>query len=292
MLHRKIFFPILGGLIALIVILSVIVFHGQNNALSVVFLDVGQGDAILISQGSQQVLIDGGKDGKLLLEKLGKYIPFWDRKLETIIETHPDQDHIGGLVDVLRTYEVGSVLETKMQNNSQTFKKLEETVDQLASQHKLEKIEAKKNVVIKFSNGAILQILYPLESVTDTNSNDTNLASVVAKLTVGDSRFLFTGDFPTLQDSSLLGSGEDVSANFLKVAHHGSKYATSNEFLEKVKPTEAIISVGKNNSYGHPSPEVLQRLLQHKVKILRTDESGDVEYECQNLNSKCFLKSF
>ncbi len=147
-------------------------------------------------------------------------------------------------------------------------------------------------MVIKFSNGAILQILYPLESVTDTNSNDTNLASVVAKLTVGDSRFLFTGDFPTLQDSSLLGSGEDVSANFLKVAHHGSKYATSNEFLEKVKPTEAIISVGKNNSYGHPSPEVLQRLLQHKVKILRTDESGDVEYECQNLNSKCFLKSF
>ena len=144
MLHRKIFFSILGGLIALIVILSVIVFYGQNNAMSVVFLDIGQGDGILISQGSQQVLIDGGKDGKFLLEKLGKYIPFWDRNIETIIETHPDQDHIGGLVEVFKAYSVASVVETKMQNNSQTFKKLEETVDQLASQNKLEKIEAKK----------------------------------------------------------------------------------------------------------------------------------------------------
>ncbi len=165
MRNRKIFFSILGGIFALAIILSVIIMHSREEVLRVIFLDVGQGDAILISQGSQQVLIDGGKDGKLLLEKLGKYIPFWDRKIENIIETHPDQDHIGGLISVLQTYEVESVLETKMQSESQTFKKLEETI----AKNKVEKVEAKKNVLLKFSNGATLQILYPFDSVTDVN---------------------------------------------------------------------------------------------------------------------------
>ncbi len=285
--NRKIFFSILCGLIVLIVILSSIVFHGKNETpLSVVFLDIGQGDAILISQGSQQVLIDGGKDGKLLLEKLGKYIPFWDRNLETVIETHPDQDHIGGLVDVLGAYNVGAVVETRMQNDSQTFKKLEETI----SNNKIEKIEAKKDLTIKFSDGAMLQVLYPSESVTDKNVSDTNLYSVVVKLTVGKSKFLFTGDFPTTQENELFGSHVDINADFLKVAHHGSKYATSDEFLNNAKPSDAIISVGKNNSYGHPNPEVLQRLAAHKINILRTDERGDIEYDCQNLNEKCQIK--
>ncbi|MEI8343949.1 MAG: MBL fold metallo-hydrolase [Candidatus Moraniibacteriota bacterium] len=289
MRNRKIFFSILCGLIVLIIILSTIVFQGKSDApLSVVFLDVGQGDAILISQGSQQVLIDGGKDGKLLLEKLGKYIPFWDRNLETIIETHPDQDHIGGLVDVFGAYTVGSVVETKMQNDSQTFKKLEETI----ANNKVEKIEAKKDVAIKFPDGAILQILYPLSSMIDVTNKDTNVASVVVKLTVGESNFLFTGDFPTTQENELFGNHTDLGADFLKVAHHGSKYATSDEFLNAVKPTEAIISVGKNNSYGHPNPETLQRLISHKIKILRTDESGDIEYDCLSLNEKCRIASY
>jgi len=287
MRNRKIFFSIICGLFALALILSVIILHAKNESLSVVFLDVGQGDAILISQGSQQVLIDGGKDGKLLLEKLGKYIPFWDRKIETIIETHPDQDHIGGLVDVVQTYEVESVLETKMQSDSQTFKKLEETI----VNNKVEKVEAKKDVSLKFSNGAILQILYPLDSVADINGKDTNSYSILIKLTVGDNKFLFTGDFPTTAENELFASEVDISAQFLKVAHHGSKYATSNEFLDKAKPTEAIISVGKNNSYGHPNPETLQRLTSHRINIRRTDESGDLKYECFQLTNKCVLKA-
>jgi competence protein ComEC len=286
MRNRKIFFSLIGGLFALALILSVIILHGKNEALSVVFLDVGQGDAILISQGSQQVLIDGGKDGKLLLEKLGKYIPFWDRKIENIVETHPDQDHIGGLISVLQTYEIGSLLETKMQSDSQTFKKLEE----LIAENKVEKVEAKKDVTIKFSNGATLQILYPLDSVTDVSGKDTNMYSVLAKLVVGENKFLLTGDFPTTAENDLLSSDVDISAQFLKVAHHGSKYATSNEFLEKVEPAEAIISVGKNNSYGHPNPETLQRLTAHRINIRRTDESGDLEYVCQG-DLKCVLKT-
>lgn len=286
MRNRKIFFSIICALFALAAILSVIVFQNKNNELSVVFFDVGQGDAILISQGSQQVLIDGGKDGKLLLEKLGRYIPFWDRNIETIIETHPDQDHIGGLIEVLQTYNVGNVLETKMQNDSQTFKKLEGLIEE----NKIEIIEAKKDVTIRFSNGAELQVLYPFESVLDINGKDTNIYSVVSKLTVGSSKFLFTGDLPTTQENELINKNVDMKAQFLKVAHHGSKYATGDAFLEKVKPIDAIISVGKNNSYGHPNQEVLQRLSARRINILRTDEKGDIQYDCQGQQEKCHVK--
>ena len=281
--NRKLVYGFLVSLVVIAVILVVIILHSKNAALNVVFLDVGQGDAILISEGSQQLLIDGGKDGKLLLEKLGKYVPFWDRNIETIVETHPDQDHIGGLIGVLGAYGVNSVLETKMQSESQAFKTLEEKINQLA----IEKIEAKKDVTIKFASGAIAEILYPLETVVDVNGKDTNMYSVVVKLTVGENKFLFTGDLPTTEENKLSESGVDVTADFLKVAHHGSKYATSDNFLSAVKPKTAIISVGKNNSYGHPNPEVLQRLSSHRINILRTDESSDIVYECQN--SKCFL---
>lgn len=284
--NRKLIYGSLILLAALAIILSVIIFHGKNAPLQVVFLDVGQGDSILISQGSQQILIDGGKDGKLLLEKLGKYIPFWDRKIEIIVETHPDADHIGGLIDVLNTYQVDSILETKMQSESQTFKKLE---DIIASKD-VEKVEAVKGVTMKFSGGAIAEVLYPFEAVVDINGKDTNMYSVVVKLSIGENKFLFTGDLPTTQENELLEKHIDVSADFLKVGHHGSKYSSGSEFLDAVKPTDAIISVGKNNSYGHPNSEVLQRLSQHKINTIRTDESADILYECRD-NAKCFLKN-
>lgn len=283
MRNRKIKYFILSLFVILAIVFFAIIQNSKNSPLSVVFLDVGQGDAILISQGSQQLLIDGGKDGKLLLEKLGKYIPFWDRNIEAVIETHPDQDHIGGLISVAGVYTVNSLLQTKMQSDSQTFKKLEEEI----SKNNIEKIEAKKNVTIKFANGAVAEVLYPLETVTDVDGKDTNMYSVVVKLTVGENKFLFTGDLPTTEENKLIGGGVDISADFLKVAHHGSKYATSDSFLDAVKPSEAIVSVGKNNSYGHPNQEVLQRLLQRRINISRTDESSDIVYACQNLNSKC-----
>lgn len=283
MRSRKIIYSTIGFLIVLAIILGLIVFHGKNSALKVIFLDIGQGDSILISQGSQQLLIDGGKDGKLLLEKLGKYIPFWDRDIEAIIETHPDQDHIGGLIDVVKTYKVHSVLETKMQSESQTFKKLEEEIEKRS----VEKIEAKKGVTIKFVSGSIAEILYPLETIENTNSQDTNSSSVVVKLTMDKGNFLFTGDLPTTEENNLLSENIDVSTDFLKISHHGSKYATSSEFLEKTKPREAIISVGKNNSYGHPNSEVLQRLLQKGISVFRTDEIGDIVYECKSFKQKC-----
>jgi competence protein ComEC len=288
MKNRKVIYSMLIILVVLAVILAGMIFSIRKNTLKIYFLDVGQGDAILISQGSNQLLIDGGKDGKKLLEKLGKYIPFWDRDIETIIATHPDQDHIEGLIDVLKTYKVQVILKTNAQSDSQVYKKLEEEVKTSNAQ----KIEAKKGINLKFSNGATVAILFPFDSLPEAIDSASNDHGIVAKLAYGENNFLFTGDLPAAQESDLINSKQDISAGVLKVSHHGSKYATSNEFLETVKPWAAIISVGKNNSYGHPNQETLQRLLQHKINILRTDEQGDIGYECPDMNFECRMMSF
>ncbi len=272
-------------LLALGVILFLILCsfaHSQN--LKVIFFDVGQGDAILISQGQNQVLIDGGKDGKIILEKLGKYVPFWDRTIEMVIATHPDADHIGGLIEVARNYKIETVLETDAKSDSQTFK----TWEDLINSKNIEKTEALKNTAIKFPNEAQIQILYPF-SLANSSGSDSNDWSVAARLNFGKNKFLFTGDLPSAKEAELMNSKSDVSADVLKVSHHGSKYATSEEFLNAVSPEEAVISVGKNNSYGHPAPEIIERLLKNGTKIWRTDEAGDIRYTCANPETRCAI---
>ena len=125
MRHRKAIYIGIVALLVVSLILAGIIWHGQSQELKVILLDVGQGDAILISQGSNQILIDGGPSGQVLMEKLGKYIPFWDREIETVIATHPDQDHIEGLVDVMKNYKVDSLIETTAQSESQLYKNYE-----------------------------------------------------------------------------------------------------------------------------------------------------------------------
>ncbi len=275
----------LAALFVLVLILAGIIFSIRGNSLKVIFLDVGQGDAILIEQGSSQLLIDGGKDGKVLLEKLGKYIPFWDRSIEMMVATHPDQDHIGGLVDALKAYRVESVLETNAQSDSATYKKLAEEIDGSSAQ----KIEAKKDVSIKFPGGAVAEVLFPSDSLPEAVDSASNDHSVVLKLAYGTNSFLFTGDLPTTSENEILAENINLRSDILKVAHHGSKYATSNEFLDAIQPTAAIISVGKNNSYGHPNQEVLQRLAERRIGIIRTDEKGDIAYECAGPAAECAM---
>lgn len=284
--NRKLIYSILLALfLCAIILFLALSLNARKNGLQIVFLNVGQGDAILISQGSTQTLIDGGKDGKLILEKLARYVPFWDRTIENVILTHPDQDHLGGLIEVAKTYQIKTVLETADRNDSQADKYWE----QLISEKNIEKIDAKKGVTLKFPQGGEMKVLYPIESINDQSKEDTNSTSVITKLEYGSNKFLFTGDFPTAVDKTLFESGQNLAADVLKISHHGSKYATSEEFLEKTNPKVAIISVGKNNSYGHPSVEVLQRLRTHGIEILRTDEMGDIVYECENEKTVCSL---
>lgn len=287
MYHRKFFYSLILFLIVLVGILGAIIYYSQNSKdLKVIFLDVGQGDAILVEQGSNQLLIDGGRNGKLLLEKLGKYVPFWDRQIETIVATHPDADHIGGLVDVFKNYNVRAVIKTKAESKSQTYEALVEAIKQEGSDN----IEAIKGIKINFANNVSAEVVYPPGSVESADSNASNENSVAIVVASGENKFLMADDLPGAQEETL----DAGKINFLKVSHHGSKYSTSDKFLDEIKPEEAIISVGKNNTYGHPAPEIIQRLLDRGIKIWRTDEKRDVIYKCNPAEagqiSKCVME--
>lgn len=278
MFNRKLKYAIILSLLVLGAILSNIIYYSQkSDELRVIFLDVGQGDAILISKGNYQMLVDGGRDGKLLLNKLGKYIPFWDRNIEVILATHPDQDHIAGLINVLEKYNVKSVLKTEDKSESQTYKKFEEEINN----EKAENIDAKKGVAIKFFDDVSIEIVYPISSTGDMADNKSNNGSVAVKIIYGENSFLLAGDLPKEQEKEIIDSGVDIASKVFKISHHGSKYSTSPDFLDKVNPEDAVISVGKDNSYGHPNEEVLSLLKEKNINILRTDERGDVIYKCQ-----------
>ena len=247
----------------------------ELKPLQVVFLDVGQGDSILIQKGTKQILIDGGPSGKTELAKLGNYLPYFDREIELVIATHPDRDHIGGLVDVARNYKIGKVIATGAEKDTAIFKEWKD----LLAFNKIETLEAMRKDEISFG-GAILKIVSP-DSPVDFAAGDANNKSIVARLDCENNSFLFTGDIESPAEKEILASGENIDADFLKVAHHGSKYSTSAEFLDAANPNEAVISVGADNSYGHPTEAVLDALEKRNVRIFRTDENGDIEYRCE-----------
>jgi competence protein ComEC len=245
----------------------------QDNVTEVVFLNVGEGDAILISQGAHQILIDGGRDGRDLLYRLGRHVPFWDRRIEAIIATHPDADHIGGLVTLMRTYRIGQVLTTGAESDTDIMKLFHEAADRSAPERQRLIF---RGASLKLSLGGELVAEYPERPVSGKPEN-TNAESLVLRFTYGETSFLLTGDLP--REESALPNEQPVTA--LKVSHHGSKYSTSDAFLDMVRPKEAVISVGKN-SYGHPGAEVLERLARRNIDIHRTDEEGDIAYVCRD----------
>lgn len=283
MKYRKIVYSLIICLFILTLILGAVVFYSNSKELKVIFLDVGQGDAILIEQGNQQILIDGGPSGQTLLNKLGKYVPFWDRKIELVVATHPDADHITGLVQVMQNYKVDVVMKTEASSDSQVFKKYQEVI----RERNIFTVGAQRGEKIILGGNAQLEILSP-GSETLIDAQDTNASSIVARLFFGENSFLFTGDLPSEQEAVLIDKNINLNSRVLKVAHHGSGYSTSAEFLDKVDPEDAVISVGKKNRYGHPNPEILDRLRQKSINVWRTDETGDTIYICP-MNKICQL---
>lgn len=249
------------------------------SPLRVVFLNVGQGDAILVSQGKTQVLIDGGRDGKVLLGRLGRQMPFWDRQIESVIATHPDADHVGGLAAAISRYHVSTYLSNGSEGESDVFRNLRETLE---ADHSVGQSVIGTESKVIFPGGAELRVLFP-ENGAVKASSETNEGSIVARLVFGDTSFLFTGDLP--HEETVL--PDIIPTKVLKVAHHGSKYSTSDEWLSRVQPDDGVVSVGKNR-YGHPSDEVLSRLRQRGVRILRTDQQGDIVYVCRE--TSCHLE--
>ena len=285
MLIRKLIYGLLLALFAVSLILAGIIFYSRNQNLKVIFLDVGQGDAILISEGNRQVLIDGGPGGKIIMEKLGKFVPFWDRNIEIVIATHPDQDHIAGLVDTAKNYKIGRFIGNGVETDSQIYQKLK----QIIQEKNISELEGGKGMKIKWGDNVQVEILSPDGSQAKNNPKDTNAASIVSRLSFGDESFLFTGDISYDQEKELADGSQNVSAGYLKVSHHGSKYSTSQIFLDKIQPRTAIISVGADNRYGHPSPDVIARLEENRIEILRTDQDGDISYVCDDVKG-CVLE--
>ncbi|QGP93621.1 Metallo-beta-lactamase superfamily protein [Neomoorella glycerini] len=239
-----------------------------SGKLRVHYLDVGQGDAILVQMpDGKNILIDGGTSdaGPDVVQKLKQY---GVEILDFVIGTHPHEDHIGGLDLVINSFPVGKVYLPRVTHNTDSYRDL-----LLAIKNKgLKATEAKAGVALPLEGSIQALFVSPARKTYE----DLNDYSAVLHLTYGQTAFLFTGDAGTTVEEEMLAGGKPLKADVLKVAHHGSRYSTSTAFLKAVAPWYAVISVGKGNDYSHPHAQTLQRLQKAGVKIYRTDRDGTI----------------
>lgn len=270
---------ILGILAATVVTIWVAVVRvDRNGKLTVAFLDIGQGDAIYIeAPNGNQVLIDGGP-GRTVLRALGSVMPFWDRTLDLVVATHPDQDHTGGLPSVLERLQVAGVMTTENTSATGVYKAFEEGV----MNEYAERLLARTGERIILDRGVVLEILFPYE---DTRGWDTNTSSIVMRLSYGDVSFLFPGDAPQGVEKYLAGVyGNKLKTTVLKLGHHGSRTSSSRELLSAVDPEYAVISAGRANKYGHPHKEVTDLLDELVVNSLSTAKQGTITFMSDGLD--------
>ncbi|KPJ54898.1 hypothetical protein AMJ47_02385 [Parcubacteria bacterium DG_72] len=267
---KRLIWVVLGGMILLVVLVPVLVEELNRSDLEVVVFDVGQGDSIFIETSDGfQVLIDGGPNLRVL-EKLGQEMSFFDRTVELVVLTHPDHDHLFGLLEVLKRYKVKNILWTGVVKHTAEY---EEWVD-LVAEEDANVIIAELGQKINLGRPDIyFLVLHPFESLKGKEVKDSNDTSVVVKLVFKDKSFLFTGDISQKIEKQLTNINSDV----LKAAHHGSKSSSCAEFIQSVSPEVVVISVGEN-SYGQPAPEVLQLFEQFGIQVLITKELGDIRF--------------
>lgn len=248
--------------------------HGEGK-LRVSYIDVGQGDSILIQVNGKNILIDAGENDQG--DKVVSYLKSQDvKRLDVAIWTHPHSDHIGGADIVTNDFDIGQVIMPKKTSTTQSFRSLINSI----SQKGLKITEAKAGLQLDLGPGVQAELLAP----NSTNYEEVNDYSAVLRLTYGQTTFLFTGDAQNESEQEMINAGYDLKADVLKIGHHGSQTSTSITFLNKVKPKTAVISVGKDNDYGHPTATILKRLQKSGVNIYRTDNSGTIVAESDGKN--------
>lgn len=234
-----------------------------DSELHVVFCDVGQGDGAVVVLGYFQVVIDTGAYEEKILDCLDNHIPFWDRKIELVFLSHSDKDHVGALGGIKKYYKIGKLVEKATVGDRYVYQSL----------------------YFDVVKGSENNVLIPMQG-----SSESNEMSIVLELKYGNFSTLFTGDIDMENEVALVASGLLGEVDVLKVAHHGSKYSSGEEFLVNLSPKYAVISVGKKNTYGHPAPEVLMKLSAVGASVLRTDQLGEIGFvsdgETINLFSK------
>ena len=291
----------------------------------IVFCDVGQGDSLLIYQGFSQILIDSGPD-TTVLSCLNSHLPFWDRKIELVVATHYDSDHIGGLESVFDFYDIASVLTLPFASDTNNFETLKEALEESTKQGLI--IEKPfLGQTMRFSSGVMLTVVSHLSSDREnmqflqeklallgagemntlintsqfaagnevknsvltekglsdsffrdeTSGESKNDLSIALLLTYHNTKILLTGDMEKKGEEAMEAQGLTSQVNILKVGHHGSKSSSDPGFIKELRPEFAVVSVGKNNKYDHPSTETLEILSLLGVRIMRTDQLGDRE---------------
>jgi len=253
----------------------------NSNYLKVVFLDVGQGDSIYIeTPDGHQMLIDGGPDARVL-SQLSQVMPFGDRSIDVVVATHPDADHIGGLPQILDTYEVSTFIENGVTSNTKVYQNLEQKI----LKNKIKKIIALRgnSILLDKEKNIHFDILFPDRDVSNFDSND---ASVVGKLVYGNESFMLTGDATVYTENLIKWNESDaiLKSQVLKLGHHGSHTSSSLPWLESVNPEISIISAGKDNRYGHPHKDILERLKDLKIPYLATYEKGNIIFKTDGEN--------
>jgi len=285
-LLMKWFLVFIGMLIAGLLAKSLYALQDSDDLLHIIFCDVGQGDAILISYHFSQVIIDSGRDEQVL-SCLWQYMPMGDRELELVVATHPDADHIGGMPFIFDQFGVKQLLVPPVRKETADFIALEQAVSR-ETELQFPPVVAETGVEIGLDGVVTMRVLAPQSakrpeailsdfseyiSVNDGGANDW---SIVLYLSFKQFSALFSGDLEAKGELALLSDGLLDDVDLLKVAHHGSKSSTTADFLKVIRPEISVVSVGKNNSYGHPSPQIIDLLEETGSLILRTDESGSV----------------
>lgn len=246
-----------------------------DDKLHVAFLDVGQGDAVLISQGSRQILLDGGPSSGAIASQLGRHMPFWDRTIDILISTHPHSDHLGGLVEVLKRYEVKQVLYADIDYTTPQATQWKT----LISQKNISSTKALSGQQITFGDAKI-SVLNPQPNMLSGTGSDVDNNGIVTRLELGVISFLFMADTRYEAELQLAEQRLLLPSTVLKVGHHGSVTSTTEPFLSVVKPDVAVISVGNDNVFGHPDKWVLQRLAEKtgEAGVYRTDLQGTIVF--------------
>ena len=266
------------GILATLMLSSAVVafFPNQNDTspyLRVTFLNIGQGDSILIqTPDGVQALIDGGPDGTVLRE-LARELPLFDHSLDMVIGTHPDKDHIGGLVDVLDRYTVETILTTENRGETMTVSSYHDALVHEGAHV----VYARAGQVYMLGASTTVTVYSP---ASDPSMLESNTSSIVVKVTYGDIDFMLTGDAPqSIEDYMSVTYGVQLQSEVLKLGHHGSRNSSSDLFLATVNPQYAVVSAGKDNKYGHPHQETLDRVAKVGSIIKSTAELGALHFQ-------------